>query len=76
MMEGIPPAPSASDFAKTRAGAARQQTQSLQIFDSFTATRFSTPGKQQEGAMSEVASIRLLAGTIGSWKAPAPVLDR
>ena len=36
---------------------------SLHSFDSFTATRFSNPENSTNAPMSEVASIRLAAGT-------------
>ena len=48
---------------------------SLQILDSLTAMRFSTPENSTKAPMSEVASIRFAASTIGWPRQPRQFLD-
>ena len=61
---------------KPARGPLESRRRSLQIFDSLTATRFSTPENSTKAPMSEVASIRLAAGTIGSCGSAREFLDR
>ena len=60
---------------KPARGPLESRRRSLQILDSLTATRFSTPENKTNAPMSEVASMRFEARTMGCLAAAGEFLD-